>query len=72
MSVLIIAGMAFYLWRRRRNRFKFKKDEIFDEILDRGHLESEDDMPHTNRLNDSFNEEDSFTDRPSFKNNLTS
>jgi len=44
-AILVIVGMVFYIWRRRRNRFKFKKDEIFDEILDRGNIEEEDEMP---------------------------
>jgi len=55
LSLMIIAGMLVYIWKRRQNKYKFKKDEIFDEILDRGHLESEVDMP-THTLNDSFND----------------
>jgi uncharacterized protein YpmB len=55
LTIVIIVGMVVYIWKKRRNRYKFKKDEIFDEILDRGHLESEDDMPYTNKLNESFN-----------------
>jgi len=41
IAVTIIAGMTYYIWRRRASRYKFKKEEIFDEILDRGHLDSE-------------------------------
>jgi len=70
LTVAIIAGMIFFVYKRHKNRFKFKKEEIFDEILDRGHLESTEDMPYTSRLNDSFNED--RKDRPSFNNKLTS
>lgn len=42
LSLAVILAMVIYIWRKRRNRYKFKKDEIFDEILDRGHLESDD------------------------------
>ena len=45
LTLMIIGGMLVYIWKRRQSRYKFKKDEIFDEILDRGHLESDVDMP---------------------------
>ena len=71
LSVLVIIGMVVYIWRRRQNRYKFKKDEIFDEILDRGHLESDDHIPESTVLNDSFADEGENAE-PRFNQMLTS
>lgn len=71
ISLMIIIGMVVYIWKRRQNRYKFKKDEIFDEILDRGHLESDDHIAESSMvLNDSFNDGDD--DHPQFQSKLTS
>lgn len=66
LSFAVILGMVIYIWKRRRNRFKFKKDEIFDEILDRGHLESDDNMAEASVMNDSMSEDNNscYEDTP--------
>jgi FtsZ-interacting cell division protein ZipA len=42
IAIIVIVAMVYYIWKKRSSRYKFKKDEIFDEILDRGHLDSDD------------------------------
>lgn len=56
--------MLFYIWRRRQNRYKFKKEEIFDEILDRGHLDSDEQVNTAAVLNGSIIDEDEGTPNP--------
>lgn len=71
ISVIVIIAMVIYIWKRRANRYKFKKDEIFDEILDRGHMES-DHIPESNTLNDSFGDGEENVEHPKYASKLTS
>lgn len=58
VSFIIILGMVIYIWRRRANRYKFKKDEIFDEILDTPSSPKDSGQGNAmySKINDSFND----------------
>lgn len=56
MSSIVILAMVFYIWKRRANRYKFKKDEIFDEILDTPDQDTGQGNAMYSKINDSFND----------------